>query len=256
MPRLKLAVLLLGLFGTGGPLPLHLTAHARDRRRQSGDDTFIDFCDLLQHRLIALFYRAWADARPHVQHDRPELDRFRLYVGALAGFGLPALRDARCPARPVQAAPCRHDRLPERPCGARSDARAGSPRCARGARGAGRRLARHSRATAQQARRPRARGWGSTPWWGSPASSASIAAASGWGRWICHLSGAAAGRGTTGATDGADAVALGRYDRVGPQSGSAARARCRRFASTAPAGSAGRAGCRAGCATRRPMIWC
>ena len=90
----KLAVLLLGLFGTGGPLPLHMTAHARDRRRQSGDDTFIDFCNLLQHRLIALFYRAWADARPHVQHDRPEQDRFRLYVGALAGIGMPALRDA------------------------------------------------------------------------------------------------------------------------------------------------------------------
>ena len=90
----RLSVLLFGLFGSGGPLPLHLTAHAIDRRRQSGDDTFIDFCDLLQHRLIALFYRAWADARPHVQHDRPEQDRFRLYVGALAGIGMPALRDA------------------------------------------------------------------------------------------------------------------------------------------------------------------
>ena len=90
----RLSVLLLGLFGSGGPLPLHLTAHALDRRRQSGDDAFIDFCDLLQDRLIALFYRAWADARPQIQHDRPEQDRFRLYVGALAGFGLPALRDA------------------------------------------------------------------------------------------------------------------------------------------------------------------
>ena len=92
----KLAVLLFGLLGGSGPLPLHLTAHALDRRRQAGDATFIDFCDLLQHRLIALFYRAWADARPHVQHDRPGQDRFRLYVGALAGFGLPALleRDA------------------------------------------------------------------------------------------------------------------------------------------------------------------
>ena len=53
-----LSVLLFGLFGSGGPLPLHLTAYAIDRRRQSGDDTFINFCDLLQHRLIALFYRA------------------------------------------------------------------------------------------------------------------------------------------------------------------------------------------------------
>jgi len=88
----KLAVLLLGLLGSGGPMPLHLTVHALDRRRQAGDDTFIEFCDLLQQRLIALFYRAWADARPHVQHDRPEADRFRLYAGAVAGLGLPALR--------------------------------------------------------------------------------------------------------------------------------------------------------------------
>jgi type VI secretion system protein ImpH len=88
----RLAVLLFGLFGTGGPLPLHLTAHALERRRIAGDDSFADFCNLLQHRLIALFYRAWADARPHVQHDRPLSDRFQLYVGALAGLALPGLR--------------------------------------------------------------------------------------------------------------------------------------------------------------------
>jgi type VI secretion system protein ImpH len=89
----KLAVRLMGLFGSGGPLPLHLTSYALERRQQAGDDAFVNFCSLLQHRLIALFYRAWADARPHVQHDRPAQDRFRLYLGALAGLGLPALRD-------------------------------------------------------------------------------------------------------------------------------------------------------------------
>jgi type VI secretion system protein ImpH len=89
----KLAVRLIGLFGSGGPLPLHLTSYALERRQQAGDEAFIDFCGLLQHRLIALFYRAWADARPHIQHDRPAQDRFRLYLGALAGLGLPALRD-------------------------------------------------------------------------------------------------------------------------------------------------------------------
>jgi type VI secretion system protein ImpH len=88
----KLAVLLFGLFGTNGPLPLHLTAYALERRR-AGDEAFADFCDLLQHRLIALFYRAWADARPQVEHDRPGQDRFRRHLGALVGLGLPALRD-------------------------------------------------------------------------------------------------------------------------------------------------------------------
>jgi type VI secretion system protein ImpH len=39
-----------------------------------------------------LFYRAWADARPTASFDRPEEDRFALYVGALAGLGMDSLR--------------------------------------------------------------------------------------------------------------------------------------------------------------------
>jgi type VI secretion system protein ImpH len=89
----RLRVLLFGLFGPSGPLPLHLTVHALERERQHHDPTFRAFCDLFHHRLIALFYRAWADARPPVQADRPERDRFRLYLGALCGLGLPSLRD-------------------------------------------------------------------------------------------------------------------------------------------------------------------
>lgn len=88
----KLAVLLMGLFGSNGPLPLHLAVWALERQRHAADTTFLDFCDILHHRPLALFYRAWADARPHVQHDRPEADRFRLYLGALIGLGLPSLQ--------------------------------------------------------------------------------------------------------------------------------------------------------------------
>ena len=35
------------------------------------------------------FYRAWAEARPTVQHDRPDDDRFAVYAGSLAGYGSP-----------------------------------------------------------------------------------------------------------------------------------------------------------------------
>ncbi len=42
--------------------------------------------------MIQLFYRSWAEAQPTVQADRPEDDRFALYVGALAGYGLESLR--------------------------------------------------------------------------------------------------------------------------------------------------------------------
>jgi type VI secretion system protein ImpH len=79
-----------GLLGPQGPLPLHVTAHALARLRHDRDTTLADFCDLLQHRLIALFYRAWATARPAVEHDRPARDRFARRVGAIAGMPTPA----------------------------------------------------------------------------------------------------------------------------------------------------------------------
>ncbi len=89
----ELAVHFLGLFGPNGPLPLHLTEYARDRRRNHDDETFARFCDVFHHRLLSLFYRAWAQAQPTVQFDRPGDDRFATYVGALFGLGTPGLRD-------------------------------------------------------------------------------------------------------------------------------------------------------------------
>jgi type VI secretion system protein ImpH len=86
----RLRAYVLGLFGPHGPLPLHVTAHARERARRDQDTTFADFCDLFHHRLLSFFYRAWANARPTVEQDRPDRDRFALKVGALAGLATPA----------------------------------------------------------------------------------------------------------------------------------------------------------------------
>lgn len=83
----------LGLLGPNGPLPLHLTEHARDRLRNSNDPTFARFLDVFNHRMLSLFYRAWAMTEPTVSHDRPEEDRFAQYVGALFGIGMPSFRD-------------------------------------------------------------------------------------------------------------------------------------------------------------------
>ena len=83
----------LGLFGPQGPLPLHVTLHAFERARHHDDPTLAHFADIFQHRLLALFYRAWADAQPTVQHDRPAADRFRYYLGALFGLGMAAQQD-------------------------------------------------------------------------------------------------------------------------------------------------------------------
>lgn len=81
----RLTVLFQGFFGPNGPLPLHLTEYARERQRHAGDATFSRFADVFHHRLLMLFYRAWAQAQPVVSHDRPEADRFATYVGALFG---------------------------------------------------------------------------------------------------------------------------------------------------------------------------
>jgi type VI secretion system protein ImpH len=82
-----------GVFGPNGPLPLHLTEYAHDRRHNFRDPTLARFADIFHHRLMCLFYRGWADAQPAVQADRSDTDRFRAYVGGLLGVGLSTLRD-------------------------------------------------------------------------------------------------------------------------------------------------------------------
>ena len=82
----------LGLLGPNGPLPLHLTEYVRDRLRNSDDPTLARFLDVFHHRLLCLFYRAWAAAQPAVHLDRPESDRFADYVGSFVGIGEASLR--------------------------------------------------------------------------------------------------------------------------------------------------------------------
>lgn len=90
-PRIE--VRFFGLFGPHGPLPLHLTDYARERLIHHADATFARFADLFHHRLLLLFYRAWAQAQPVVGLDRGRDDRFAAIVGALVGIGIPALQD-------------------------------------------------------------------------------------------------------------------------------------------------------------------
>jgi type VI secretion system protein ImpH len=85
--RPRMQVRFFGLFGPNGPLPLHLTTFAHERKLHKGDETFSRFADLFHHRLLLLFYRAWAQAQPSVSLDRPQEDRFADYVGALVGVG-------------------------------------------------------------------------------------------------------------------------------------------------------------------------
>ena len=75
-----------GVFGPNGALPRHLTEVAYEWRHHRDDGTLVDFLNLFQHRLVSLFYRAWANSDPSTSFDRPESDRFALYVGALMGL--------------------------------------------------------------------------------------------------------------------------------------------------------------------------
>lgn len=90
-PRLE--VRFFGLFGPNGPLPLHLTSYARERLLHHRDETFTRFADLFHHRLLLLFYRAWAQAQPTANLDRPAEDRFADFVGSLIGTGGSAWKD-------------------------------------------------------------------------------------------------------------------------------------------------------------------
>jgi type VI secretion system protein ImpH len=88
----RLGVAFLGLFGPNGPLPLHLTDYVLERQRRHKDETFLRFADVFHHRLLSLFYRAWASAQPAVSFDRPSEDRFGEYVASVCGLGFPSLR--------------------------------------------------------------------------------------------------------------------------------------------------------------------
>ena len=84
--RLKVYVKFLGLLGPQGALPLTTTEESLGWYLMR-DDAFPRFLDLFNHRFIQLFFRAWADARPIAQHDRPDDDQFIAYIGSIIGVG-------------------------------------------------------------------------------------------------------------------------------------------------------------------------
>jgi type VI secretion system protein ImpH len=91
--RLRIAVRFRGLFGPQAPMPIAITEFVRERERGFNDPTLARFADLFHHRMLLLFYRAWRQAQPAANRDRPRQDRFMTYVGALFGAAPAAMRD-------------------------------------------------------------------------------------------------------------------------------------------------------------------
>lgn len=95
----RVSVNVLGLIGPEGPMPLHMTRWIIQRlsnrwfsgegQGASADTAFLDFANLLQHRMIALYWRAWADARPEIHVAHGDGERITAMLRALAGIGLP-----------------------------------------------------------------------------------------------------------------------------------------------------------------------
>ncbi len=82
----------LGLLGPQGALPLHNTYEAVHWQHMR-DPAFARFLDVFNNRFQQLFFRAWANARPAVQADRPKSDQFLGYIGASVGITTPAMRN-------------------------------------------------------------------------------------------------------------------------------------------------------------------
>jgi type VI secretion system protein ImpH len=91
--RWRLCQAFLGLLGPQGALPLAATEEAFAWALVN-DDGFPRFLDIFNHRFLLLFFRAWSDARPIAQADRPRLDRFRDYVGSASGVGYDVFHEA------------------------------------------------------------------------------------------------------------------------------------------------------------------
>jgi type VI secretion system protein ImpH len=88
----RLFVNFMGMLGTNGPLPLSVTEYVYDRIHNAGDPTFARFLDLFNHRMISLFYRAWASAQQTVSRDSRANPTWDRYVGSLFGVGTEAFR--------------------------------------------------------------------------------------------------------------------------------------------------------------------
>ena len=88
----RLAVHHFGLFGPNGPLPQHLTEYVQERTLHYKDETMARFCDIFQHRMLLLSYRAWADCQAATSLDNPGRDHFGRYAASLIGMGQPSLK--------------------------------------------------------------------------------------------------------------------------------------------------------------------
>jgi type VI secretion system protein ImpH len=100
-PMPRMTVTFLGLYGPSGVLPRHYTELMmrleQDLRKRPEGHGLRDWLDLFNHRLIALFFRAWEKYRFPIAYERggpqnAEPDPFTRCLFSFLGLGMPPLR--------------------------------------------------------------------------------------------------------------------------------------------------------------------
>lgn len=90
----RLYVNFFGLLGPNGPMPLHFTEYVIERSLNFHDLTLARFLDVFHHRMLSLFYDAWARNQQAVSYERGgEHDRFATYLASCFGMGMPSFLD-------------------------------------------------------------------------------------------------------------------------------------------------------------------
>src|SRR5215813_5321151 len=90
---LRMAVQFFGLFGPNAPMPPHVTEYVLERELHHKDFTITAFLNLFHHRLLSLFYRAWAATQKAADLDRPKDQRYATYIGSFFGIGMETLQE-------------------------------------------------------------------------------------------------------------------------------------------------------------------
>jgi type VI secretion system ImpH/TssG family protein len=82
----QILVYFFGLLGVNGPMPLDFTHYVFRRFNNHFDHTWRRFLDIIHHRFLTLFYRAFARNEQSVSFDREDDDPIRDIFKSLAGL--------------------------------------------------------------------------------------------------------------------------------------------------------------------------
>lgn len=95
----QVGVNFMGLTGPSGVLPRIYTEQLIARQVQQRDRSAQDFFDLFNHRLVALFWLAWAKHRPEIGRQFGFHNSVLRYLEFLVGMGTPALQARMHPGK-------------------------------------------------------------------------------------------------------------------------------------------------------------